>query len=363
MNICIISKASPKQLPPMMTVAMLFNDLGHRVHVVTQNVGLEIDLFLNKGIVVDSIINRTLTIPLIGKLANWYKFKMHIKRSIKTMPYDTLYWITGADTLILLSESFIKNNEVVFQLNELNDELPLYQKLSRKKMQLCKKVVVPEMNRSYIAQVMYDLKRKPFVLPNKPYEFARIIQNTPKEVQKYIDIIEEKKKSGKIVFIYQGFISMLRDMTQISKFVNSHNDKCCLVLMGQDEGALKYYKEICPDIIHVPFITAPWHLIVTSHCHIGILVYLPVSLNNIYCAPNKIWEYSKFGLAMVGNDIPGLLFFNELKIGCTIDIKNESDIENKLSNLLNEIENIKQNSLAFYDSMDMQLLLRAIIED
>lgn len=62
----------------------------------------------------------------------------------------------------------------------------------------------------------------------------------------------------------------------------------------------------------LPYITAPYHLEVTSHAFIGILIYAPVygtftsPLNSIYCAPNKLYEFSHFGIPMIGNNIPGL---------------------------------------------------------
>jgi glycosyltransferase involved in cell wall biosynthesis len=30
------------------------------------------------------------------------------------------------------------------------------------------------------------------------------------------------------------------------------------------------------------------------------------SLNNLYCAPNKVFEYGSFGIPILANDVPGL---------------------------------------------------------
>ena len=61
--------------------------------------------------------------------------------------------------------------------------------------------------------------------------------------------------------------------------------------MGRDLGPLKKYMEILSDLIYIPQIPSPQHLFVTSIAYIGILVYDPISLNQIFCAPNKIFEY------------------------------------------------------------------------
>ena len=47
---------------------------------------------------------------------------------------------------------------------------------------------------------------------------------------------------------------------------------------------------------------------------IGVLSYFPRSgsigrtLNPLYCAPNKIFEYSKYGIPMISNDVPALRY-------------------------------------------------------
>lgn len=91
------------------------------------------------------------------------------------------------------------------------------------------------------------------------------------------------------------------------------------------------------------------------------MIYLPISLNNIYCAPNKIWEYSRFGLAMVGNDIPGLLFLNQLNIGCTLNLNNMLDVDIKMNYLVNYYQTMKHESLKFYHSLDMKKRLCDIL--
>jgi glycosyltransferase involved in cell wall biosynthesis len=50
----------------------------------------------------------------------------------------------------------------------------------------------------------------------------------------------------------------------------------------------------------------PTHLAVTRGCLAGILLYTPLDLNNVYCAPNKIYEYAAAGLGMILPDYPGI---------------------------------------------------------
>ena len=72
-----------------------------------------------------------------------------------------------------------------------------------------------------------------------------------------------------------------------------------LVLMGHATYGMELIKQACPDLIHISHIDAPEHLDVTSHAYVGLVTYSYKSLNNIFCAPNKIWEYAAFGVPLV----------------------------------------------------------------
>ncbi len=51
---------------------------------------------------------------------------------------------------------------------------------------------------------------------------------------------------------------------------------------------------------------APKHLEVISQAHIGIGLYRPISLNQVYCAPNRLYEFTGFGIPVILPDFPGI---------------------------------------------------------
>lgn len=57
-------------------------------------------------------------------------------------------------------------------------------------------------------------------------------------------------------------------------------------------------------VLFVPFIRPPHHLQVTRLASIGVLSYFPdpsslaAVINPLYCAPNKIFEYARYGVPM-----------------------------------------------------------------
>lgn len=105
---------------------------------------------------------------------------------------------------------------------------------------------------------------------------------------------------------------------------------------------------------------------ITSYAHIGIVFYRNDALNKVFCAPNKIYEYSGFGIPMLANDIPGLknTVGNAGAAEC---------MELKANNIINAIQNIEadydtysENAKKFFAGTDnlktMEKLMRKIVK-
>ncbi len=87
-----------------------------------------------------------------------------------------------------------------------------------------------------------------------------------------------------------------------------------------------------PETQYLGFYQPPGHLELIKCADIGILTYVADqgSINPVYCAPNKIWEYAKFGIPMLCNDIPGLRYTVEAyRMGRCCDIGSVEDIKKK----------------------------------
>jgi hypothetical protein len=134
--------------------------------------------------------------------------------------------------------------------------------------------------------------------------------------------------------------------------------------MGKETEYLKKLQAICPSIIHIPFVAPPYHLHVTSHADIGILTYDHSSLNNIFCAPNKLWEFSNFAIPMIGNDIPGLI--NTIvtnRMGECIDFQREDKVSETLQSILENYTEYSRNAKSFYTSYNYDLELDRIMQN
>jgi hypothetical protein len=360
MKFIIFSKASIQVYPLIISLAYAAKELNFEVEIVTQNINLKLKNELSfNGINVFSIINKEYKLKVL-KYIHWYRFAKFAKKKILFAEEPSVLWVTGADTAICMGKKTLKKRKFYFQINELYDKLPFYLKHLEKITKLAYKNIVPEKNRAAIFQVWFGLKTQPFVLPNKPFFDDGLILKGENIYKKHIDFLKKEKENNKTIFLYQGHLGNDRNFSKLLEIISKKNN-ILVVLMGMDHELLDKYQKICPFIYHIPHIPAPFHLSITKYADIGILVYLPISLNNIYCAPNKIWEYTKYGLALISNNIIGLEDITNMNLGVQFDINDTDEINNQMEVLLSNIKYYQKNSTLFYENLNYKEKLKHIL--
>ena len=157
------------------------------------------------------------------------------------------------------------------------------------------------------------------------------------------------------------------EILEVAKALRTMDAGYTLLLMGIDKyHSVEKIKAVYSDVEYVSYIPAPYHLEITSYAHIGIVFYRNDALNKVFCAPNKIYEYSGFGIPMLANDIPGLknTVGNAGAAEC---------MELKANNIINAIQNIEadydtysENAKKFFAGTDnlktMEKLMRKIVK-
>ena len=121
---------------------------------------------------------------------------------------------------------------------------------------------------------------------------------------------------------------------------------------------------IYPNIVWTGHISAPMHLEVTSYAMVGVAVYAENSLNNLFCAPNKTFEYASFGIPTICNDVPGLVETIGIKrAGVCVDWNDVGSIKCGIENLFASYDFYSKNAKEFYCSEDNKAILNKIILD
>ena len=140
--------------------------------------------------------------------------------------------------------------------------------------------------------------------------------------------------------------------------------------MGNDTLYRKKLCEMFPEIAYIPFVRPPYHLYITKNAHVGLLPYIAKryahysSLNALYCAPNKIFEYAACGLPMIGSDVPGLYYpFMQYHIGYTTENQSSSEIASILERIDENYDEMVANCHSFYNSVDMDSIVSNILQE
>src|SRR5690606_7709514 len=212
---------------------------------------------------------------------------------------NTVLWFGTADSAIALTGKY-KQIKYVLSVLELYDKYPFYLKGLSRIIGGASAVIACEDTRARIMKVWWDLPTLPYVLPNKPYAHPKEIEksaNSP-ELEKAISQIRNQK-----VILYQGIISADRDLSTLAHALNEAESDYLLVLMGKTfYNGVEKIKSIYNKTLYLGYFPAPQHLNITKYATIGVANYDDTSLNNLFCAPNKIYEYTGFGIPVLGSN-------------------------------------------------------------
>lgn len=360
MRILIIEKDALEKIPPIISVIEGLIELGHSISIIAGGANDVIQQSLKKKNVSIKIIPFGLELSYIEKIKSTIKFRNVVNETLKDNDFDLL-WIEGHGTFRWMPSSVTEKN-FVMQISELYDaeKMEATRKAIRNVIHKANVVVMPEFNRATLYQVEHGLKQRPMVLPNKPYFYLTEEDEVrcEKKYEKELTIFKEKK-----VILYQGIIHKERDLSNYIKAVKELGDDYRFVLLGKDFGVLDEYRKINPDIIHINFIPAPDYLYFTAHAYAGIVTYEPTTLNCAYCAPNKIYEYGRYSLPMLANDIPGLIYtIGHAGAGAIVYEKSVESIKEGILKIDKNHALYAQNARKFYDDTDNVATIEKILE-
>lgn len=377
MTIIVVQPEPLKFLPPTITLLTILSE-KHKVFFISKSnndeyqqffkenniryFGFEDKLRLRHGLF-PAIIERYINNKKVWKTIQRYGDK------------DSIIWTTTDHAAVLLNIK-LKNCKHVMQLMELiqveklKGILPFSFKHSLKNIAKHAKVmVVPEYNRAHITKAWWNLQNLPLILPNKPIYHP---QKKNLQISDRIasELIQNVIAKGKKIILYQGALNQERRIAPFIDAVETLSSRYTFVVMGIKTKYLDDLLRRNTNIVHIPWVKAPYHLEITSWASIGILVYEPTQLsyfsvlNALYCAPNKIYEYSGFGIPMIANDCPALATdFALNNTGRIVNIDKEEDIIKEIEFIENNYEEMSQSCLVYFNHVDLRNIVENIIRE
>lgn len=356
--------------PPTMSLINELVNAGVRVDVLTTVVNDQLKEVLPQSVSLKKIGNDyNYKTPVLTKLKDMFTVRINIWKYIDShYDEDTLLWVMSNITVKHMGMRLLKYRYNL-HLFELVDKVTYIGQHTfglnlTKLAHAAHKVIVCEYNRAQITQAWMKLPELPLVISNKPMPnvFKRYSEITSSdETRTVIENLKNKK-----IILYQGIVDVERPIEPIAKAVENLGDEFVFMVMtGSPCEFLNKYKKT----IVLPYIAAPYHLEVTSHAFVGILIYTPVygtftsPLNSIYCAPNKIYEFSQFGIPMIGNDIPGLRYTIEYnKMGVCVPEMNTQSFLDAIQNITKKYDSYSSNAICFNNSDNKSEVVRIAIQ-
>ena len=343
-------------LPPFQAlVDSLLATNQYHIEVISSEYEDEIDkLYEGKDINFKHYYTLEPRTGLASRVRNKYKtsciFKKNIAKDVSNIKYDVL-WVIHERTGVMIS-SFLKDRKYILSIYELNDGKPKLREQLMPVAQRAKVNVICERNRAWIMKAWYNLKEYPVVLPNKPYSHQRT-PNLP---------CDKIKKDERKILLYQGYITRDRNLEGFCKALNDLDDFKLVFMGGADPDYLNELQTKYQNVEYIGYIKSPFHLYATSHAYIGVVTYDPETLNRIYCAPNKIWEYAGFGIPMIANDIPGLTdTVGKFNAGLCVDTDDSLKIRAAIKEIDSNYQQYRDNATLFYESCNItDIILSAI---
>lgn len=356
MKILLILKAKLEFLPPILNLIKALSSRGFFISVISQTNEPIRKKLENNGVNFYHI-EYNATKNIIKKIINNIIYRIKVRRLVSKIDFDFV-WYGSLETAITLDGCF-ENSKTLVQILELYDTHLLYRFFMRNNLDKYLAVITPEYHRACIIKCWSKAKRNTFILHNKPFFPEDSFFRESLKAKTHVGLSKNKK-----ILLYQGFIRWDRTLVPACEAVEKLEGAWEFWLMGMVEDRktldkiLKNYKHTK----YVGYFPPPDHLSVTKLADIGLMSYDDVHLNNIFCAPNKIWEYSLFGLPIISNDVPGIrCIVDKFRSGICVNRFDEESICQAILIIESEYQQYQNAAFAMYKSVDYNNELDSII--
>ena len=322
MKIALITSERLFEFPPVITLLHTLDCLGHEVTFISPFRDTDFDqqqLSHAQHLFVAQTADERLTRYYSNRIAASAAFRLERllrRHHIRQIPVKfrsqldraDAVWVLHENTFLLGGKAFADNlGPYLYTMYELcikNGPVPdIYDYAARKALL----TVVPEYHRAHIVHAFYSLSQMPCIIPNKPLSHPRE-KNLPISDPVIAEKIAALKAAGKKIVMYMGILSKERPLEPVIEAVNRIPDSVLAVLGGRTPYLDRLEKSMAGRFEYLGAVKPPLHLEVASHADVAYISYVAQhgSINAVFCAPNKVYEFAGFGIPMLCNDNPGL---------------------------------------------------------
>jgi len=204
-------------------------------------------------------------------------------------------------------------------------------------------VIAANEDRAQLMAEHYGLKKAPVVMRNIPVS-KNLGPGTDDILERFPALARRTPED--VLVLYQGNVALDRGIGRFVEAMEHLPPRFRIVVVG-DGPDLDRLKEQAKSIEeNGQFISigrVPHHLLpaIMRLADVGIVTYPFKGLNNIYCSPNKIFEYAEAGLPVVATNQPPLRkWVEEYGIGKLVG---EDDDPEMIARLIQEVAENRSN--------------------
>ena len=379
MNIVLITSERLFEFPPIITLLHALDRMEHEVTYITPyhdgdfgELGLRKARHLSVAPTPDERLTRYYTNRYAASAA-FHMERWLRSRCIRQIPVKFRHVLDQADVVWVLHENtFLLGGKVfadklgpylytMYELCIKNGRVPeIYDYAARKALL----TVVPEYNRSHICRAYYGLPHMPAIIPNKPLDHPRN-KDLPISDPAIAEKMARIKASGKKVLMYMGILSSERPLEPIIEAVEQL-DGYVLAVLGSRTTYLDHLeKTMSGRFEYLGSVKPPHHLEVASHADVTYISYVANnhSINAVFCAPNKVYEFAGVGIPMLCNDNPGLKYTVEYEgMGVCVPELTTPHIAAALKQIDANAQAMGEAANRYYDAESMEQTVELTLE-
>ena len=315
--------------PPALSLIEILLDKGEQVELLGYCSKIDnLQKYLDKGLKYVNLINYNDGHSAVVKLKKLQTFKNEVEKIVKSNR-NSQFWFLSIESVWLFNKIIPTVKSLLYFFEVPKFSVPKQyrfwcsNKLFYTAVKSAFKVINCEENRGLITKSFFGLKdEQNVIIPNKTNFFVN------KAHDQEIDCILNSLKNKKVILYQGGFNFPERRLDELCEAVEYLPENFVIAIMGPETPykALLKEKYQSSRVLFLPFVKAPHHLKITESAYVGFLSYFPTQgnieqiLNVLYCAPNKIFEYGKFGIPMLSNTLPALETFYQ-QHHCGIAVK------------------------------------------
>lgn len=357
--------------PPVLSLIETLLDMGLNVTLYgycsnTKN----IEYLIRKGLNFLNIISHDNSDKAIKKFLNLNRFKNQVLLKLQKVCKNDNVWFLGNETVVLFTKEIKKFNSIIYFFEIPYLTIPKKYRFwvsddeYKQQIKNARRVINCEPNRALVVKSFFGLSDEQMVtIPNKTnFKIDSESSATP-EILSIQRLLDNKK-----VIIYQGGINYPeRRLDELCEAINFLSDEYVIaILTSNSEYKTQLITKYESDrVLFLPFIKAPQHLHITKLARIGFLTYFPTTgnieqiLNVLYCAPNKVFEYSQFGIPMVSNSLPALdSIYRKYQCGISVEGFDARTLAEAILLIDKNYEYYSINSNNFYKSIDTKNIIK-----